>query len=68
MQTRKCAWCGKPETAEPVEAHHVRKRSLAPELKDDPNNVIYLCLTHHRLTETSDRFRREVERIFSKRR
>ncbi len=55
-QDRICWYCGKPETVEPVELHHVEKRSLRPDRVDDKTNLMPLCATHHRQTETSHRF------------
>ena len=66
-QTESCWYCGKPETVEPVELHHVERRSQAPERIHDPNNVAYLCRYHHRLTETSEPFYRRIQELWKHR-
>lgn len=40
----RCIVCGR----EPVEHHHVERRSARPSRRKDPSNVVPLCLRHHR--------------------
>jgi len=41
----RCSCCGR----EPIEHHHVLRRSTHPDKVLDPNNIIPLCPHHHRL-------------------
>jgi len=57
-----CAYCGnEPGTEE----HHLIKRSLAPELKDDPKNKVRLCWKCHRRTEEDMAFQQGLIEIFT---
>ena len=44
LDNHKCAFCG---STEKLEAHHIRKKSLFPELKNDIDNGITLCHKCH---------------------
>ena len=63
-QDRKCFWCGVYENICPCEIHHAEKRSLHPELKEDPLNKCPLCWKCHRKTEESYQFFLKVKRLW----
>lgn len=63
-QDRECHFCGKPETVERVEAHHVFRRGSHPELKNEKGVLMLLCVTHHRLTESSHEFYKKIQDLW----
>lgn len=48
----KCALCGRDGT----EIHHIRYRSEDKAKIDDIDNLILLCLEHHRLVHTNKKY------------
>lgn len=64
-QTRECWYCLKPSTVEFIEAHHVVRRSEAPERVKDKTNLMDLCMTCHRLTETDQGFYLKLQRLWN---
>lgn len=47
-----CQMCG---TRENIHCHHIKYRSERKDLIDEPNNLILLCATHHRLVHSNKR-------------
>ena len=58
-----CQYCG---SRYGIEKHHIIKRSERPDLIDDPENKVKLCWKCHNKTEHSDKFYRQIQRIFLK--
>jgi len=54
-----CMWCGR-ESA--TEEHHLFRRSISPQLKDDPNNKVKLGRICHRYATEN----KEIEELFQK--
>jgi len=44
----RCEWCGtKGNIFNQLNVHHFTPQHIAPELRDDPNNLITLCRADH---------------------
>lgn len=58
--TTPCVYCGQAGT----EQHHLLKRSVRPDLVDDPKNKVWLCNPCHARTETDNSFLVALQQIF----
>lgn len=66
-QSRSCWYCGCPETVRAIALHHVRKRSLRPDLKIDPDNLCPLCSFCHHRTEHDQKFYYLIQDLWDRR-
>jgi 5-methylcytosine-specific restriction endonuclease McrA len=51
-----CAEEGKPYAKQRIEGHHVIARSVAPQLTYDPDNIRFLCRSHHSKETARERY------------
>lgn len=64
-----CEYCGKPGYIEGLHTHHLYERSVAPERKKDPANLVNLCPSCHDRAHKDYHFLRQLrERFDGKRR
>lgn len=57
---RKCALCPRVAT----DLHHIYRRSLRPDLKENPDNLISLCRICHRMATEARKFEEYIQDKF----
>lgn len=66
-QDRSCFYCGKYETVEQIQLHHVEKRSTSPDKIKDKENLMPLCVTCHLRTERDNSFYKLLQTLWKRR-